>query len=415
MASVYNLNPSTTSTPINQWQGVKWTALGTSVTAGLGSAYTAVLNTLFGTTIQNLGVNSATLSPAGNGNGNIAAQIPNIAADAELVSIELINDFRLNVPLGTIADTTTATFYGALYKAVNDILAVNPSRKILLLTPYGDNYQQGYFGYLTPNSTGAFWWQYCKAITDTAKRLGVYCCDVATNSGIGGYNVGQTFSVDGIHLNLVGATQYANVVYKCLLAIQRYVPAVGVAPVAGWTFTTAVIGDLSGTRLTPTSIDGSNVAQYAPPTSGFAVLWLASGANNAAEWQVQDAAQYYNIAFGEGDGGWSAYGFYKNGAINSGGEFTPPRIAYSFTAVGGYAGQQTIAATNPYSTATKYRAARIGNRIVFEAFVASSWVNVFDRLFDIAVAESQKTTLKIGLLVYSNFMSVSNVRVGTLA
>ena len=411
MASVYNLNPSTTSTPVNQWQGVKWTALGTSVTAGQGSAYTAVLNTLFGTTIQNLGVSAATLSPAGNGNGNIAAQIPNIATDAELVSIELINDFRLNVPLGTIADTTTATFYGALYKAVNDILAVNPNRKILLLTPYGDNYQQGLFGYLTPNSTGAFWWQYCKAISDTAKRLGVYCCDVATNSGIGGYNLTQTFSVDGIHLNLVGATQYANVVYKCLLAIQRYAPPV---VVAGWTFNPAVIGDLSGTRLTPTSIDGSNVIQYAPPTSGFAVLWLASGANNAAEWQVQDNPQYAGITYGEGSGGWASVSSYKIDTNGIGG--TPPTQYYNLTTAGGFTGGTAFGAATNYGAATKYRAARIGNRIIFEAFVGSSWTQSFDKSVDASIVSASKfDTPKIGLLVYLQFMSVSNVRVGTFA
>jgi len=340
------------------------------------------------------------------------AQIPNISSTAEIVSLECINDFRLNVPLGAISDTSTSTFYGALYTACNNILAANPNRKIILITPHGDNYQNGLYGYLTPNSTGAYYWQYTKAVRETAQRVGCYLIDISTDSGLNGAAVSTNYnvSVDGIHLNTLGAVQFANTIYKYLLNTSRLV-----LPISGfgtWTLSTAILGNINGTRLTPTSINGSNIIEYTAPATDFGVLWLATGANNAAKWDVQNTAQYYNIIFGDGSSGWISYGFYKSDGTMSGGTNPPPNIIFTFNSSGVYGGSRNIIAGNYTETATSYRAARVSNRIIFEALVSGTWVNVLDRAIE-TVNPNQITNTKIGLLVYNSFMSVSNVSVGT--
>jgi lysophospholipase L1-like esterase len=51
-----------------------------------------------------------------------------------------VNDIIKETPLGTVGDTTTATFYGAMYVLLTGLLGRYPGKRILWITPinYGE-------------------------------------------------------------------------------------------------------------------------------------------------------------------------------------------------------------------------------------------------------------------------------------
>lgn len=211
------------------WTGAIHAALGTSIT--FQGQYTTPLAQQIGTTLTNQGVSGATLSVGGSNNGNIYNQVASIADPTDLITIEAgINDFRLNVPLGTIADTTTATFYGAVNKAITDIIAVEPFRQIVLFTPYG-NTDTNYTGnYAHANDIGVNLTDYVQAIKDVAALFpNVRVADVYTDSGIGGLTA-ATYMSDGIHLNSTGGQVYSNYVAGIINTIVRPTPGSALDP-----------------------------------------------------------------------------------------------------------------------------------------------------------------------------------------
>ena len=171
--------PSTSigGTLANPWAGRRWAALGTSIT--IGGLYTGPLAALLGATLTNLGISGGRISgPASGGGFEIYNAVANVPADADLVTIEAgINDFRTSVPLGTPADITTATFHGALFKAGADILASNPQRVLVYLTPYA-NSEGSAPDWDTPNANGNTLAQFQQAVRDIARRLGCPVIDI---------------------------------------------------------------------------------------------------------------------------------------------------------------------------------------------------------------------------------------------
>ncbi len=190
--------------------GKKWAALGTSIT-GAG-AYTAPLASLLGAVLTNLGVAGASLGQATNGDTGslvISNQIASIPTDASLVTLESgRNDFAAAaVNLGVLGDTTTATFYGALYNAVVAIRARAPNALIVFLTPYSDGPgAPGRIG--VTNGNGNKIQQFQQAVEDVARYAGCPCVDVGRQSGIG-YFTAALFMADDVHPNGAGGARYA--------------------------------------------------------------------------------------------------------------------------------------------------------------------------------------------------------------
>lgn len=214
----------------SSWRGATQAALGTSIT--FLNLYLAPLAQLLGTTATNQGVSGATLSTAGANNGSIYAQVASIADPVNLITIEAgINDFRLNVPLGTIADTDVSTsFCGALYKTLSDIYAVEPFRTVVLFTPYG-NTDATYTGnWQTPNDIGVPLAAYVQAIKDVAALFpNTVIVDVYTDSGIGG-QTSALYMSDGIHLNAEGGRVYAAFGARRIGPISRPLPGSALSP-----------------------------------------------------------------------------------------------------------------------------------------------------------------------------------------
>lgn len=194
------------------YSSVKWAALGTSITSQ--NQYVPVVAAALGLTAQNLGVSGASLA-AGSDAGalGIYDAIPSIASDTRLVTIEAgTNDFgKNNSTLGALGDTTTATFYGALYAAAVAIQAQAPSAKIVYLTPYSADSRIPAYAIGYTNGKGHTLQQFQTAVKEVAAYLGLPCINVGEEAGIG-YLTGSTYTSDGLHLNATGGARFGGYV-----------------------------------------------------------------------------------------------------------------------------------------------------------------------------------------------------------
>lgn len=116
------------------------------------------------------------------------------------------NDFKLNVPLGSlgaIGDTAfdDTTFYGAYRKAVEHILTNSPTIRLVLMTPLQRN-NSGYDVNYT-NSAGHKLIDYVNAIKAIGEMYGLPVCDMYSNSGFTQLTL-STYTMDGLHPNDVG-------------------------------------------------------------------------------------------------------------------------------------------------------------------------------------------------------------------
>lgn len=255
----------------NPWAGRRWTALGTSITAA--GLYTGPLAAQLGATLTNLGYSGGRISgPASGGGLEIYTRVASVPADAELITMEAgINDFRTSVPLGTPADITTATFHGALFRAGADILAVNPRRVLVYLTPYA-NSEGSAPDWDTPNANGNTLVQFQQAVRDIAARLGCPVIDVGAESGLSAQTATFYLS-DGLHPNAAGGKRMADFIYDRLLFVrpQRMSAAVPIfSPPSGIYGTTQTI---SITCATPGAVihfttDGSDPTASSPVYAG---------------------------------------------------------------------------------------------------------------------------------------------------
>lgn len=376
----------------NQWAGKRIACLGTSITAG--SYWRPVFNTLIGQDTTNLGVSGGSLSSsAGSQPAAIYNQIANIPSDAELVLIECgINDFRTNATLGTIADTTLATFYGALDKTIADVIALNTARPVCFLLPYG-NTDTNYAGtWNTNNNNGVALSAFRNAIIEKCEQAGVPYIDPA-RAGIGG-RTASLYLGDGIHPNTAGSNRYANYVYEQL----REIPVASTTVPSGWNMRIATQADVSGYNTTATYSSSSNgsVTNSGPAVGSWGVAWLASGSNNAAEW-----AGGGWIFMGDGTSGCCGIGDAAGGTFSTSG-----RLA------SGVLTTAAITGVNVTVGATKRRAARVGNLFYYEEEVGGNWIRRIDGVdittYGAAIAGFRET-IKIGVLHNG---SVTNYRTG---
>ncbi len=201
--------------PAKPWQGKKWAALGTSITAQ--NKYVPPLASRLGLTVTNLGFAGGCIGANGSsGSLKIYNEITNIPPGTDLITIEAgINDFATGLtPLGSLGDTSNTTFYGALWAAVVAIHNAHPAASIVFFTPYA-----GTFANHTPfsiNANGDKLLDFQKAVEEVAMLTGYRVIDVGRQSGIGYFTSGD-FTFDGLHLNDAGGQIYADYVVTELL------------------------------------------------------------------------------------------------------------------------------------------------------------------------------------------------------
>jgi len=198
--------------PLNPFEGLKWAALGTSITAE--NKYTNALVELTGMVLENLGASGGSIASGLHyGSLDIYDNIPSIDSDADLVTIEAgINDFGTdNSVLGVLGDTTTATFYGALYAAVVAIRSQAPDALIVFFTPYGGDSRFSTYTMFAANGEGDTLAQFQQAVREVANMVGMPCIDVGSEAGFG-YLTNTLWTSDGLHLNDAGGARYATYV-----------------------------------------------------------------------------------------------------------------------------------------------------------------------------------------------------------
>lgn len=203
------------------WSGKSYISHGDSITWQDGKAYiqgehigeiakgyqTVFANKVSLGRYMNMGKSGWSLARVGgNGIVDTIMSIANYAA-FDLVSIFVgTNDFKLNVPLGTlgqIGDTTfdDTTFYGAYRKSIEYILSQGPGIRIVLLTPMqrdNDGYDVNYV-----NSAGCKLIDYVNATKDVGNMYGIPVCDMYANSSLTKKTL-DLFTMDGLHPNDVG-------------------------------------------------------------------------------------------------------------------------------------------------------------------------------------------------------------------
>ena len=131
------------------------------------------------------------------------------------------NDFKLDVPLGTlgqIGDTTfdDTKFYGAYRKAIEYILTSNPTIRIVLMTPL----QRDNSGYNvnTVNGAGHKLIDYVNAVKAVGEMYGLPVCDMYANSGFTKKTL-STYTMDGLHPNDVGYQRMGGYLTQFLNAV----------------------------------------------------------------------------------------------------------------------------------------------------------------------------------------------------
>jgi lysophospholipase L1-like esterase len=131
------------------------------------------------------------------------------------------NDGYYNVPIGTISDAVTTTFYGALKTLITNLQANNVAKKIVFATPLprGNSRTSGAWQ-KTNIGLAAYPGQkaYADAIKDVCGQYGVPVLDLFSRSGFTYENISQ-FTSDNTHPNSVGAPFLAKIVTNFLFNI----------------------------------------------------------------------------------------------------------------------------------------------------------------------------------------------------
>lgn len=122
------------------------------------------------------------------------------------------NDFGFNTPIGTIADTTDISFYGALKVLMEGLINKYVGKRIAFITPYHRTTED------TPNTEGHVLSDYVDVIKEMATIYGLFVIDAYSNSGISTtITAFETAYVnDGIHLNEDGHELFAKNIVRTL-------------------------------------------------------------------------------------------------------------------------------------------------------------------------------------------------------
>lgn len=208
-----------TNTNGSFWSGKTIGFLGDSITEGLytevgelapdkkaAKPYPIIVGEVLDAIILNYGVSGTSISSTTDTKPSkcFIARAPGMTNDLDLVVVlGGTNDYVTSVPLGTAADTTDVSFYGALDVLCNLLIAKYPSKRVVFVTPLLRDYMGHGEG---ANNLGYTLEDIRKAITDVASdRYGLMVLD-GKKVGISPYNATwrATYIYDGLHPNPIG-------------------------------------------------------------------------------------------------------------------------------------------------------------------------------------------------------------------
>lgn len=201
---------------IDDWYGQTFAALGDSIVWAGAPMLNRMRSRLGFLSYRNLGVSGRPMADGtANGVGTVTTALANNFATDSLVYVAAgTNDFRLNVPLGTIGSLaqtnhSRSTFYGAYRTTIDHLLAQNPGVQIVLATPLQRN--NGGYSTTTTNTAGHMLRDYRSAVFALGDMYSLPVVDLYALSGISEKTL-DLYTTDGLHPNEQGYVQMARVV-----------------------------------------------------------------------------------------------------------------------------------------------------------------------------------------------------------
>jgi hypothetical protein len=225
-----------------KYAGLKWTSLGTSITEANGYQPNIVGATDLVHTIR--GIGSSTFAQIAeiawvDGSGLLLSRPPaappagtegvdyfeiftsmsnderigTIPLDTELLTVEGgTNDYANDIPLGVAGVLTNTTFKGSVSMAIEKILALMPTVRILMITPPG-------YSTFAINGAGLKMGDYAEAMVEVAKYYGMPYISIFGNCGWNPINH-TYFLSDGTHPFKPGYLVISNLILGKLFEIK---------------------------------------------------------------------------------------------------------------------------------------------------------------------------------------------------
>lgn len=167
-------------------------------------------------------------SDYGTNHSPLTGRYKNIPEGELIVIFMGTNDYGHATPLGSIADTTDISFYGALNTVISGIQADHPDSQIVMVTPLHRTTTKS-SGMTSSkdsdaNKVGATLEDYVNAIKDICKKYDLYTIDLFSEPELDPNNetVRTTcFNADGLHPNTAGHKKIAEIISEKLLKIPR--------------------------------------------------------------------------------------------------------------------------------------------------------------------------------------------------
>ena len=260
------------------WENKTATCVGDSITYGSGTTdspnniYATLLKDLLSlSSVTRMGVAGSCVSATSNygqSNSPLINRYGNIP-NTDIITIFMgTNDYGHNTPLGTIADTTDISFYGALNVIIPGILTAHPNSRLVWITPTRRYNFGGFKEDWQANGAGNTLGDYVKAIKDVCERYSIPTIDLYSMSGLNPVIPGikSGYTSDGLHLNNTGHHMIAVYIAKQLNTLSPYMPAVYTnIPVTGVSLNNSTLTIQSGhtetllAAIAPSNATNSNV------------------------------------------------------------------------------------------------------------------------------------------------------------
>lgn len=167
----YAFSDSRLSLLRSKLRNLKWNNIGDSI-ANSSTGYRILVPSQTGIKLTNYAVDGASYAPKTGQTMVISDQYITMADDADIITVHAgVNDVSGGIAIGTMADSTNATFMGALHITYAGLIAKYPGKKIGIITPIQRIDNQ----LLIP---------YVNAIKEVAAFYGIPCLDLNANCGL---------------------------------------------------------------------------------------------------------------------------------------------------------------------------------------------------------------------------------------